>query len=499
MKRIFLHLNKNILIGFLLFFAWIGLGVALADNYEQNKYINSPFGINNPYNEEGIGIDVKRYLDGLGIHWVKMSLHRAKIERSKGQYQWASTDEEVNTIFNNGKTNIIGVINPFTKWDTKGGRVSKRNTKYYVGDWEAYQQYVTALIKRYGNKIKYWMVFNEPEAEYQHRLEEYVKLLKITYTLIKSLDPQAKIILGAFTINPQYTLFREKLLTELGKYKKEEGFFDIADFHTYFFAGMGYRQFNQRGSIITYDTYIELFKKHGFGKKPIWISEGGTYTGEDPKIRMSSFHGLPYQSEKDQAIFLVKRFFYAASKGIEKIFWSSIREHENFFGTIHNQFNLVGLVYNGIPKKGACDGQLPCPDPGDGVKKLSYYTYKFLIEKFEGSDWDTLKMFTDSHKDLYLFRVIKRGTQVYIMWWDKAQNDLEKQKYVTLSVSPTGNKYKALLTEAVPNAASGANLNEKDYPNFFTITQLDIKDKMLKIVLTDRPVYIEGVNIDKIQ
>src|SRR3989304_6162331 len=403
MKRIFLHLNKNILIGFLLFFAWIGLGVALADNYEQNKYINSPFGINNPYNEEGIGIDVKRYLDGLGIHWVKMSLHRAKIERSKGQYQWASTDEEVNTIFNNGKTNIIGVINPFTKWDTKGGRVSMRNTKYYVGDWEAYQQYVTALIKRYGNKIKYWMVFNEPEAEYQHRLEEYVKLLKITYTLIKSLDPQAKIILGAFTINPQYTLFREKLLTELGKYKNEEGFFDIADFHTY------------------------------------------------------------------------------------------------FFGTIHNQFNLVGLVYNGIPKKGACDGQLPCPDPGDGVKKLSYYTYKFLIEKFEGSDWDTLKMFTDSHKDLYLFRVIKRGTQVYIMWWDKAQNDLEKQKYVTLSVSPTGNKYKALLTEAVPNAASGANLNEKDYPNFFTITQLDIKDKMLKIVLTDRPVYIEGVNIDKIQ
>ena len=53
---------------------------------------------------------------------------------------------------------------------------------------------------------------------------------------------------------------------------------------------------------------------------------------------------------------------------------------------------MMGFVYNGIPEKGAqdceekesgkkfiketCDGQLPCPDPGKGVKKLSYYTYK---------------------------------------------------------------------------------------------------------------------------
>ena len=55
-----------------------------------------------------------------------------------------------------------------------------------------------------------------------------------------------------------------------------------------------------------------------------------------------------------------------------------------------------------FPESGKCEGQLPCPDPGRDVKKLSYYAYKLLIEKLKGSEWDNVKLIETNTPNVYL-------------------------------------------------------------------------------------------------
>jgi len=78
-------------------------------------------------------------------------------------------------------------------------------------DLEAYRRFVTALVERYDGDgkddmpgleipIKYWEVGNEPSMQsrfntfLQGSLEDYFKLLKVTYQAVKQADPEVKVV-----------------------------------------------------------------------------------------------------------------------------------------------------------------------------------------------------------------------------------------------------------------------------------------------------------------
>ena len=227
-----------------------------------------------------------------------------------------------------------------------------------------------------------------------------------------------------------------------------------------------------------------MLEDTGFSDKPIIIKAGATHSGMDKIAKNKRLH--QFQTEQEQAEYLFKRSIYHIGNGVELILWGTIREDEDLSGT----FSYNGLIYNGIPKKWECDptGQFPCPDPGDGVKKLSYYTYKKLIETIKGSDYDNIETIEAGVDNVYVYKFIKNDKPIYVVWWDYWEES-QDSKTIALNV---GDLKSVKITEAIPDAESGMDLNENEYPNFFKteIKTVTANGKVM-ITLKKNPVFVE--------
>ncbi|HAH19610.1 MAG TPA: hypothetical protein DCL49_01755, partial [Candidatus Omnitrophica bacterium] len=202
--------------------------------------------------------------------------------------------------------------------------------------------------------------------------------------------------------------------------------------------------------------------------------------------------------EEDQASYLVKRAVYLAAYGVKQAQFGTYIEHFPYKedkGGIHNWFTLMGLVYNGIPESGKCEGQLPCPDPGKDVKKLSYYAYKFLIEKLKGSDWDNVKPIETNTPSVYLYEFSKPQGLLYVAWrdwWDVNDTDEDiAGKKITLDFAKAE---KIKITEAVPDYATGKEAGIAGYENAFYSYSKDVIGGKVEFTLDKKPVYIEGIS-----
>jgi hypothetical protein len=232
------------------------------------------------------------------------------------------------------------------------------------------------------------------------------------------------------------------------------------------------------------DEFLNLFKKYNLFHGKIKTSRAGaTYTGGDSKSDFKGKH-LKYQSEDQQAGYLFRRAIYSLSNRV-RFYWSQIREREDWKGSPYHFFCYQGLVYNGIPKDDR-------NDKGDGVKKLSYWTYKFLVEKLKETDWENISVLHDgSNSDqLFLYKLVKKnGPPLYIAWWNYFdENKPIKTKTISLNV---GKVESVRITEAIPDAEWGANLKEKNYPNFFKTKTSKVDQGKVALILGRRPLFVE--------
>ena len=82
-------------------------------------------------------------------------------------------------------------------------------------------------------------------------------------------------------------------------------------------------------------------------------------------------------------------------------------------------FNKTGLIY---------DSQ-DSDDLGFGVKKLSYYTYKKMVEILEGNDWDNIETIQKKTEvGIFWKFFIKNGKPIWVAW-----NGLASEKEITIS------------------------------------------------------------------
>ena len=196
-----------------------------------------------------------------------------------------------------------------------------------------------------------------------------------------------------------------------------------------------------------------------------------------------------YQSEQQQAEFLIKRFVYNLAQGVKKIPWSTIYERDKYQGETHVNFQYVSLIYDGYPdgvsKKQKCadvdiKGMLPCPDPGMGVKKLSYYSYKKLIEVLKGSDWNNIQIIQE--KDgVYVYKFIKNGKPIWAAW-----NDNATEKQITIFGI---NSSQANVTKAIPKYKTGKEV--LNYNTAFNVESKPVSNGKITITLSDIPVFVE--------
>ncbi len=370
--------------------------------------------------------------------------------------------------------------------------------KLRISDQE-YMDFVTDLVERYDGDgiddmpglkvpIKYWQVDNEPpffqfgvvDRIYDKPLDipdrvkilnntrdDYARILELAAKAIKSASPDCKMLIGGIVEEEgDYlkVMLEEFYIPILKKLKAKNIDMGVLDFHYY---GNSFGHYKKSG--IKYRILREMLDRLGYEDTEIWITETGTFNNqpEIPGIQ------VPYQSEKNQAGDLVKRYVYPLALGVKKVFWAlSMVEGE---GPIDNndQGDNLGFMYDGIGPN----------DLGYGTKKLAYYTYKKMTEVLEGSNWDNIETIRESG-GIYIYKFLKDDKPVWVAW-----NDNEEPKRVTITLDNDTKNVK--ITEAVPRYKSGKEV--KDYDAAFDIETKPAEEGRVDLILGDSPVYAESL------
>jgi hypothetical protein len=359
---------------------------------------------------------------------------------------------------------------------------------FLPADIEKYQAFIMSTVERYDGDgkddmpglkvpIRHWQVDNEPP----HGLSDYAQFLKITYEAVKRADPDALVLIGGVPGMPPaeryiriFDRFYMPILDSLSKYDSK--YFDIFDFHWFGNASGDYLEMEK----VFIHIKRELEKRDLMPDQGFWITEMGTYSGDPKPLRILDSHDFPFQTEKEQAVDLVRRNIHALSLGIKKVFMA--------FGLVEGfkhdmgYFDFTGLIY---------DGEYP-HDQGKGVRKLGFFTYRKMTETLDKCDWKSIVCLKDTcltkpENGLHVYRLNRDKKYVWIAW-----NDKKGSTEIRLSVNK--NTKSLRITQAVPDFKYG-----KDVKNYDTA----FKKKILNpgkdnpsgpvITVTDIPVYIEEI------
>lgn len=468
----------------------------------------SPFGIHGAYSRPFITDDMARipgeidrrtaevkepykHVQDMGIRWVRPNsdiywnvVQPALEHRKNGIFDWTVYDMLHGRVPSG--VNILGTIDarpwgfndatfkPYT-WDF----TDEEMERYYI-------KFVQEVVERYDgdgirdmpglkSPIKHWQVSNEPVRPYVERWEDvepvrgslrkkldpqgFGRLVEITYKAIKEKNPEAKIALAGMARGHGFAskdplTFREVHEFYLPILKNLGGkHIDIFDIHYYGDRGV-YEQY--QGMKLAYDFFRRELDQNGYQNTEIWFTE-------------TAVPSKPF-GERFQAINLVKRYVYSLSSGAKKVFWWNLIEGEGPLLAEEKPSNHFGLIYDGIGEG----------DPGYGTRKLSYYTYKKMVEVLEGSDWSNIQVIQE-RDGIYIYKFMRHGRPIWVAW-----NDNSGSKPVM--ISGVGSK-QVKITQAVPRYKSGKEV--ADYDSAFEIETKPATNGQVTFALGDSPVFME--------
>ncbi|MBI2192295.1 MAG: hypothetical protein HYU36_09950 [Planctomycetes bacterium] len=502
--------------------AFFGAAAEGADDVSDGTS-GSPFGINDAYSASGER--TSDYLLDLGVTWISDHIPRRAIEKQLKdgavRYDFSEIDGKIREYGIESHCQAWLILNIESSYQFEDGRQAEWGKKSSRGrfiphgpkSYEAYGRFLQETV-RYINsrspgwKVRYWSIDNEHaslflpvfcKAELAElpkvsaaegaaaAAESYADLLLYSARVIREVDPDAKIVFGGpggGTPDIEYELYYWKCLSWLKK-KDASGGFNFFDYHN-FNVFEGY-QTNARNKGLDY--FRKALSESGFTEKPIVIKAGGTHSGVD-RIAKNRRLKRP-QTEAQQAEYLVKRFVYHAANGVQTILWGTITEDSSLHGT----FSQDGLVYNGTPTREKADRHRESVDPGKGIKKLSYYAMKFLMDHLREVDWTAAQNIMQGEDNIYAYRLRRKKTAriSYVVWWDYVNEPEIEKKNVRVAVE-TGRS--AIITELLPHAESGVALRQKTYPEYFRNEQRPVVNGLLTLALGNSPVLVEILNED---
>jgi len=241
-----------------------------------SPYILSP-GIN--VELAGLGDEeLQKTLDLLsqgGFQWVRQRFAWEEIELERGRFAWEKWDKIVKALNERG-FKILAVLDTSPKWARRPEDLSLSTAPpaeiHFFGD------FAEAFARRYGSLIDAYQIWDEPNI-YPHWGERwvdpegYTALLKEGYIRIKSVDPQAFILMAGLApttekgpINLNEVEFLRKMLSCGAK-----EFFDALSLKAFGFDYPPYdRPSPERLNFRRPELIAPLVKN-----KPVWIVEAG--------------------------------------------------------------------------------------------------------------------------------------------------------------------------------------------------------------------------------
>ena len=150
------------------------------------------------------------------------------------------------------------------------------STDSRINPTNPWARFVGAAVTRYkpggiaGTNIRHWEIWNEPDLchFWSGTPQEFARLLKVAYIVIKWIDPEAYVVFGglAHFANGQWLYDMLDTLAADSLSSQNSGFFDAAGSHHYSLSYVGYQYTRKvRNALAARD----------WGDKPIWITESG--------------------------------------------------------------------------------------------------------------------------------------------------------------------------------------------------------------------------------
>jgi hypothetical protein len=197
-------------------------------------------------------------------------------------------------------------------------------------------RFVYQVVARYGDRVKHWEVWNEPEWSFfwTGTSGDYARLLKVGYQATKAACPDCKVLFGGlhYWLNPSYYRWVLGALDAEPTSSQNNHFFDVMSVHLYSRSSSVYDEVNNiRSGMQVYNV----------ADHPIWLTETGVPVWGDPQVAYNPKYDFA-ATQDEAASYLIQSYANAWASGVERYFF--FRTHDSdmteYFGLIRNDYSL---------------------------------------------------------------------------------------------------------------------------------------------------------------
>ncbi len=254
-----------------------------------------------------------RLIRSLGANWIRLDMAWEEIEPVQDMWRFDFWDMLVRLSSHYG-LRILPVVSRTPRWASSRPDSDLYHT-YPPRDIKDFGDFIQTVVERYGKKLYYWEIWNEPDAQFwRGSARDYCKLLEETRSAFKISDPTARLVLGGVSSEGIPFLEKLSLLNAL----------DLVDV-------VGIHLYAKEPDEITkkFEKFLDVINRSGI-TKPIWITEIGQPTSPQ------------YKSEDRQAEFLRESLLNLFSNTrVEKIFWYELKDSGMVLFWREHNFGLV--------------------------------------------------------------------------------------------------------------------------------------------------------------
>jgi len=282
----------------------------------------------------------------LGSGWNRWPLYWDRVEVQPGNYDWLAYDRLVTTDIGHGlRTNAILLGRP-AFWQS-GNSVHNLFQPIFADGTDSagpdaainldnpWAQFVHYAVVRYmpggvlaqnndfgaDDGIRVWEIWNEPDVPHFWRAgsEAYARLLKVAAIVIRTVDPEAKVLFGGL-LYAEDPGFLSRVLRQIRADPLRDlydWYFDVIAIHSY--------DDPWRGGWLT--KVVEDTLKSYKITRPVWLNETGVSVWDDypgPVWAYSPEQRTRLATAQQQAHFLIMSAAFAWSKGVEVVFYHQL-------------------------------------------------------------------------------------------------------------------------------------------------------------------------------
>jgi len=283
------------------FILCIALSCSLYDGCHKSKVdtIGVPYhGINIhlPYDN-----NILSKLKELNMPAVRCDFDWPAIEPSKNQFNWTTSDYVIQYCYSEN-ISILAVLSYTPEW--ANGNSGDHTAMFLdVNDWK---NFISAVVNRYKDKIKYWEIWNEPNLQrfFKGSQSDYFgNILIPAAEVIKQIDTTASIVAPAISVmnSNNWNEWMDKAI----EYKQ---YIDILSFHCYKSDAVSLITRITTGNPIMGDSY----KAVGYYIKKYngicWLTETGWEADEVGETLQKAYYKTFYDYIKNSN--LIQRVFF---------------------------------------------------------------------------------------------------------------------------------------------------------------------------------------------